>query len=767
MVTSSGEPTGPGSGPMTWPVRSGAIPPLADGFTGRPETAPGLSTALLPGTAAALVPAQASGGGASDWLASSGKTQLAVQFAESVWHAGGVELLLWAQASSRASVMSAYVEAAAAAIGTDPAGDAESICVRFVGWLAETSRPWLIVLDDLADTADLDGLWPVGPAGRLLITTRSAASLPAPSQVLVLPVGVLSPREALGYLMGRLSADPDQRLGAIDLVNDLDCEPLALAQASAVIAESALSCRDYRSYFSRRREQLAQHSGTEPAAAAVTWTFSVEQADRIAPDGSAQTLLTLAALLDGHGIPGAVLTAPAAVSYLASSGVGGVLNEDRARGALVVLERAGLLQIDPADQWPTIRLSTVVQTAIQGAMPAEMLGRAVLAAADALLEAWPANDRGTPTASSLRRCAASVQQSGGELLWAGACHPLLLRAGHSLDNAGLAGPAVAYWRELVAVSDRVLGPGHPDTLVVGEQLARACLSADRAADAVPWFQWVLTRRIRALGPDHPDTIESRRSLGHALVAAQQLDDAITVLDGTVSDYERVRGPDHLDTLAARDELASAYQKAGQLAAAIDLCQRTLSLRERLQGGRHPDTMTTRQKLAEAYQADGRLKEALAQYKKALADRERVLGNDHLDTIATRSSMGSAYHSAGRIASTLQMYEQAGTDYERVLGVDHPDTLAHRVNLAHAYYAAGRVGDATTLLRDTAARCERALPAGDPLTQSVRESLTNIAGGLSPLPQPNCGNQDWLSKHRGRVIPAAAGGNDTAAGILAA
>jgi hypothetical protein len=63
----------------------------------------------------------------------------------------------------------------------------------------------------------------------------------------------------------------------------------------------------------------------------------------------------------------------------------------------------------------------------------------------------------------------------------------------------------------------------------------------------------------------------------------------------------------------------------------------------------------------------------------------------------------------------------------VLGADHPDTLAYRANLANAYYAAGRLTDATTLLRDTAARCERALPAGDPLTQSVKESLTNIAG----------------------------------------
>src|SRR6202035_4035453 len=119
------------------------------------------------------------------------------------------------------------------------------------------------------------------------------------------------------YVMGGLKVNPDQRLGAMDLVKDLRCEPLALAQASAVIASSALSCRDYRAYFAQRREQMS-----EPRAAAGTWTFSVEQADRLWPGGGAQSMLALAALLDGHGIPAAVFSTPAACEYLAGDGAG-------------------------------------------------------------------------------------------------------------------------------------------------------------------------------------------------------------------------------------------------------------------------------------------------------------------------------------------------------------------------------------------------------------------------------------------------------------
>jgi tetratricopeptide (TPR) repeat protein len=707
-------------------VRAGAVPPLADGFSARPESASALESALIPGAAVVLVPGQVGARGSGEWLGACGKTQLAVSSAEWLWQSRRVDLLVWAAATSRASVLSSYAEAAVAVIGADPASDAETVAGRFINWLAETSRPWLVVLDDLSDAADLERLRPEGSAGRVLITTRNSATVSGEHRAQVLPVGAFSPREALSYLMGRLTADPDQRLGAIDLVQDLGYEPLALAQASAVIASSVLSCRDYRDYFTRRREHMTQAAGSGLAAAAVTWTFSAEQADRLSPR-SAQALLALAALLDGNGIPAAVFTTSAACAYLAAEGAGRSADRELGRGGLLVLERVGLVATGSAGT-PTVRVNPVIQAAVRTAAPGEMLGRAARAAADALLEIWPEDEPGAWSAEALRSCAASLQRVAGDLLWAGGCHPLLLRAGQSLDRARLAGPAVAYWKELAAVSERVLGPNHADTLAARHRLAHAYLAAGRSAEAVSWFQWALADRARAVGPDHPGTIAARLNLGRALVAAGQLGDAVTVLSAAVGDYERVGGSDHLDTLGAREELAAAHYTAGQFADAVRLYRRTLADRERVQGPQHPDTIGTRQKLADAYLADSQLKKALSQYKQVLADRERVLGPDHLDTITARNSLGSAYHSAGRMASALQLFEQASAGYERVLGADHPDTLASRVNLAHTYYAVGRLTDGLAVLQDTAARCEQTLPPGDPLALAVRESLANLAEG---------------------------------------
>ncbi len=158
-----------------WPVRSGTVPALADGFTSRLETAPDLAAALPPGAVVALVPDRAAppavGPGpaairaARDWLRSSGKTQLAAAFAESLWQSRGVDLLVWIQATSRASVLSGYAAAMAAATGRDQMSSCESVAAQFLSWLGETRRSWLVVLDDLADPADLDGLWPARLAG--------------------------------------------------------------------------------------------------------------------------------------------------------------------------------------------------------------------------------------------------------------------------------------------------------------------------------------------------------------------------------------------------------------------------------------------------------------------------------------------------------------------------------------------------------------------------------------------------------------------------
>jgi tetratricopeptide (TPR) repeat protein len=708
--------------------RVGEVPPLAEGFTDRPDTARGIVDTLAPGATVAFVPGSTFAEGPHNWLGACGKTQLAVLLAESLWRSGAIDILVWISATSRSSVLTGYVEASMAATGIEPSGTAESVAARFVNWLATTTRSWLVVLDDLPDAAELEGLWPEGKAGRVIITSAQATVVTGRRGTQVYPVGFFSTREALGCMTERLSVDPTQRQGAIDLIEALGREPLALAQAASVIANSALACKDYRDYFVRRRQQIGVGAGEVPSAASVTWTLSLGQAELLRPGESVRLMLVLLALLDGHGVPGTLFATPSVSAYLGNLGptFTPVVDPAPVWDTLLAIERAGLIRINRTPSPPTVIMHAVVQAAVKQAAPGHFHDRAARAAASALLEAWPADERHPWTAESLRANTASLHAAATDVLWAEGCHPLLLAAGRSLDAARLAGPAVEYWRELAVRCDNKLAPGHPDALIVASELATAYLAAGYGAEAVTWYRRVLAERSREVAPGHPSIIAARVNLARSLTMAGEPAEAVTVLRRAITESEQFRGAGHPDTLAVRDELAAALQASDQADAAIRLLARTLGERERLQGPRDEHTMATRDQLAAAYLAQGKFKDAISQYRRVLGDREGVLGNGHPDTITTRASLAAAYHAAGRMPMSVQLWEQTCAESEQVLGADHVETLTRRANLAHLYYAVGRVGDAKTMLRETAARCERVLPFGDPLTQDVQQSLANIS-----------------------------------------
>jgi tetratricopeptide (TPR) repeat protein len=713
----------------TWPVRLGNVPPLADRFAARPESSPDLNLGLQRSPVVVLTPrsSRVGAGSSHDLLRCTGKTQLAAYHAESLWEARAVDLLVWIDASSRASILAEYVAVASALAAAKPAGSAEETATRFLGWLASTDRRWLMVLDDVPDAEALRGLWPRGPAGRVMMTTVNSRAADSVPDVLVLELGPFSPREAMTYLVSRLSKDPDQRRGAIDLIQDVGCQPLPLAHATALINSSWLNCVDYREQFYRRMTVFNSPGAGAVPAAAVTWTLSVEHAGELAPGNSAQACLALAALLDGHGIPLSVLDTPAASTYLLSVMRSADRGAEPAVAALAALEQAGLVIVDRQASPPMLRIPPAMQHAIQLAMPPDMVEQAGQAAAGALLEAWPASRADAWTVQRLRSSVLYLLRATGGLLWSDGCHPVLLRAGQSLDDASLTGPAVDYWSELATAASRALPPGHPDSLIIVEHLASAYVTAGRVSEAVAWYERILTDWSRALGSDHTRTLSVRVSLGRILVAAGRPADAISVLTGALADAEHAYGAGHPECAAIRDELAATYRAVGQLSDAVRLYLLILGERERAVGSRHPDTMATRQLLADAYLADGRTKEAISQFKKVIADRQRTQGPAHPDALRASGALALAYHRTGRMASAVQLYEQVHRGLDHALGPDHPDTLTAALNLGRAYYTVGRLTDASALLRDTVSRGERVLAPGSSLTQSARESLAVMAG----------------------------------------
>jgi tetratricopeptide (TPR) repeat protein len=771
-----------GAPPPSDMLVSGIIPPLTESYFQRLETGIDLKAGLFPGETVVLThgeeteTAPAAQGG-------TGKTQLAVEFTHALRNGRAVDVLVWVTAATRESVIAGFAQAAGVVGAGDPDADALAAAGLFVTWLARTERRWVLILDDLADLVDLEGLWPSGPHGQIVITTRLSGAAfgvgahAASGGVRIAPVGGFSRREALAYLSSRLTDYADQRIEALDLAEDLDGLPIGLAQAAAVMNANRLSCQEYRAQFGERRAYMSARpvDGVSPAILA-TWSLAAECAHQLVPAGLAWPALALTAVLDPHGIPGAVLTSPAACGFIAgrpSSATGP--DQNLARTAITNLALAGLVSIDPTNAVRTVRMHRCVQAAARAYLPPADTDQVLVAAADALVQTWPepGSTRGGPPDldQALRDCALSLRAGhgaqpgagtapGGDLprdvppgpggagqgpeappghdaLWQPQAHPLLFRLGRSLEDGRLGDSAMVYWQSMVAAATRRLGPVHPDSLAAKERLAVAYESAGRFGDAIALASGALTDWERSHGPEHPDTITARGQLAHAYASAGLPAEAVALYEHMVADATRQLGLAHPVTLAARSGLAGAYAEAGRTRESLTAYQMLSVDAERLLGPRHPTTLAARNNLAGAFLANGQAREAVDRYKSLLAEYEAMNGRDHPDTISARASLASAFRRSEKWKDAIAQYRRVLADRERTAGADHPDTIAARANLAFAHRSAGQLREAIPGYERTLADRERLQGPDHADTRTARANLAAAyqqAGRLSEAVQ---------------------------------
>ena len=305
-------------------------------------------------------------------------------------------------------------------------------------------------------------------------------------------------------------------------------------------------------------------------------------------------------------------------------------------------------------------------------------------------------------------------------------HPVTLAVRNNLAGAyrsvGRFAEAIELFEQVLDEHKRLLGADHPYTLNIRNNLAGAYRSVGRFGEAIELFERVLAERERVLGPDHPDTLITRNNLAAAYLSVGRFGEAIELFERVLDECKRLLGPDHPDTLITRNDLAVAYYSVGRFGEAIELFERALAEHERVLGPDHPDTLKTRNNLAGAYLSVGRLDEAIELFERALAEREKLLGPDHPKMLITRNNLASAYYSAGHFDEAIDAWEELLPDCQGVLGADHPDTLNTRHNLAVAYYSVGRFGEAIDAWEELLRDCQGVLGADHPDTLNTRHNL---------------------------------------------
>ncbi|MET9088059.1 tetratricopeptide repeat protein, partial [Streptomyces sp. NPDC004237] len=685
-----------------------------------------------------------------------GKTQLAADYARTAWDddsaVGGLDVLVWVTASSRQAIVTGYAQAGVELCRGDP-NDQEKAALSFLAWLTPKAgtKPcrWLIVLDDVADPADLRGLWPpAGAHGRTLVTTRRRDAALAADSRHTIEIGLFTTAEALAYLTASLAGhgryDSADELTA--LANDLGYLPLALSQAAAYIIDTADAVAAYRALLADRTTALAAIApdvlpDDQALPLAAAWSLSVDRADTLRPAGLARPMLQLTSLLDANGIPETVLTSePARVHLTVHRTRTGPNPAEEAAPvslrdtvhALRALHRLSLIDHTPDTPHHAVRVHQLIQRATRDTLTPHHHEQTAHAAADALMATWPENDRNTDLTQTLHANTTALSNCAEDALYRSRAHAVLYWATISLGKMGqviaardsfihvaamahhhfgadapdtlAARQNLAYWRgqagdpagaatafaELLPHMARVLGNDHPSVLGTQGELARQRGEAGDAAGAAAALTELLEHMAGVLGRDHYDTLRVRRNLAHWCGEAGDAAAAAAAFAELMADQVRVQGPDHPDTLMARHNLAYWRGEAGDAAGAATAFTELLTDRRRAVGYDHPHTLATQGELARWRGRAGDAAGAKAAFAELLADGKRVLGDDHPYVLDLRGHLARWRGEAGDAAGAATAFAELLTDRRRVLGDDHPSTLTARQNVA---YWRGEAGDA--------------------------------------------------------------------------
>jgi hypothetical protein len=661
-----------------------------------------------------------------------GKTSLARAYAQR--HRDDYRVIWWVRAEDPAAVDTEFRDLLPFLL---PPGqlardipDARSTALSL---LSHRTDPWLLVLDNVPDAASATSLIPASGNGHVLITSQASHW---PSRDGVVPITPL-PLAAAIDLLTRLSPDPD-RDTADTLARELDCLPLALAQAASFVHANGIDLATYLRIYRNRAAELHQEETLTdyPHTVATTWQLAM---DRLPP--TAATLLNVFAFLAPDAVPVDLImsanpdtiTLPDSLAPLLHPLLTDELTLMRALGelrafSLITTPATGLASIHRLVQAVTrTRLtesrspgshewSAATGALIDRAIPDTDLfntetistWKALQTHVRVLLTHLPSDQ---PDTLSIRYSLASWTGEAGDPIRArdmlaellplhervfGPNHPNTLSTRHSLASwTGEAGDPIRardMLAELLPIDERVLGPNHPHTLNNRHNLAYLTGETGNPVGARDMFAELLPLHERVLGPNHPDTLSIRNNLASWTGEAGDPIRARDMLAELLPLHERVLGPDHPDTLNDRHNLAYRTGEAGDPASARDMLAELLPLRERVLGPNHPHTLATRRSLAHWTGEAGDPASARDMLAELLPLRERVLGPNHPHTLSTRLSLAHWTGEAGDPASARDMLAELLPLRERVLGPNHPRTLETRRNLEYWTERIGRPGD---------------------------------------------------------------------------
>ncbi|MCJ1309581.1 hypothetical protein MMC25_003241, partial [Agyrium rufum] len=498
-----------------------------------------------------------------------GKTQVALEFAQSVKRERAAYSVFWVPAVSLESFEQACTEIARILQIPQAANDKQDVKVLVKRHLSDQSvGKWLLIVDNADDMGVMFGVGsssgvvdflPENDDGVMVFTSRRGEVVESLVGNDVLEVGKMSTDEAVTFLSSLVRKSQTEDGPIKQLIADLDCLPLAIAQAAAYINTNKITVSKYLDLIRNTDANLIAVMSREfrdstrykmsSNAIATTWVVSFKQIMQENADSA--NLLSFISYIEWKSVPLSLLPV--------------IQPEARMTNAIGTICSYGFLtQREGEDVYDMHRL---VHLAIR---------------------IWLARENHEiRVREAVTKHVADVFPFGG------------------YESRKL-------WRAYLPHALRLMRSNNKDAIEAKAKLALMigqCLYEDgRINEAVIWLKQSAQWREGGLTEDNHDRLLSQHQLAGAYKANGQIEEAIKLMEHVVAVREKL-AEDHPSRLASQHQLAGIYQANGQIEEAIKLMEHVVAVREKLAED-HPSRLTSQHQLAGIYQANGQIEEAI-------------------------------------------------------------------------------------------------------------------------------------------------------------
>jgi len=311
------------------------------------------------------------------------------------------------------------------------------------------------------------------------------------------------------------------------------------------------------------------------------------------------------------------------------------------------------------------------------------------------------------------------------------CRFLFGEAVH-LQESGHDAEAEAQHRRVLERRTSLLGPGHRDTLVSLNTVARLLDAFGHFAEAEPLCRKAVADCTESLGPTDRETLQAHHNLGSLLDSLGYAAEAEAEYRRALEGRERTLGPDHPETLKTMNNLGNVLTERNQLDAAERMYRTALAAKATHLGADHPSTLKTVGNLADLLEARSDYEQAETFFRRAAAGFSQVYGVSHPLAADGVTRVVWFLQRRGRHAEAFDLCEQAIAERTPLIGGEHVTTTKLRQQKARMLIEMHMGGEARPLLDTVLTALTQSLGATHPDTLDALDDLAGVEASQGQL-----------------------------------